>query len=157
MPYHIEIELHEKKYYLAHSTFSKELDEKDIYNSNFENIYDEENSLEEMIWNREYPFRNIKKLWPKTYEKYKDYILIAGHTPNINYQEKNILKCANNNKQYKSNIFFSNKGHYINIDCGLALETTDLIQIRLGCLCLDNMKEFYVNKPKSESFIPLFS
>ena len=62
---------------------------------------------------------------------FKDYITISGHTPTINI--RHILGMSNSNR-----ILFG-KGN-IYIDCGCCLEVGTL-----GCLRLDDMKEFYID------------
>lgn len=130
------IEVNGKKYYLAHSTFKKE--ESYLYM----NMQDEEYNV---VWEREYNrYKYIKTEYPETYNKYKGYTLIAGHTPTIKLLYKEVVNCTLKGIQYKTHIY---KGkHYINIDCGMAGDTNKIKKIRLGCLRLDDMKEFYVEK-----------
>lgn len=75
----------------------------------------EEYSIDEIVWGRcDYARRY-----------YSDKYLVTGHTPTYNIDEK-----------YKGKIYVAN--NHIAIDCGV-------VSIgRLGCICLDNMKEFYV-------------
>lgn len=56
---------------------------------------------------------------------YKDKYLVTGHTPTYNIDEN-----------YKGKIYRRN--NHIAIDCGAVFGG------RLGCMCLDSMKEFYV-------------
>lgn len=67
------------------------------------------------LWGRNLLLSNIR---------YKDYIVVSGHTPTSNLNANNyILKKENN----------------IYIDCGCCFDNG-----RLGCLRLDDLKEFYV-------------
>lgn len=56
---------------------------------------------------------------------YSDKYLVTGHTPTYNIDKK-----------YEGRIYMRN--NHIAIDCGAVYGG------RLGCICLDNMKEFYV-------------
>lgn len=71
-----------------------------------------------ILWNRE-----ELKFWTNT----SPYIMIHGHTPSGKWHPKG---------QYKITKY--DKGKKINIDCGCARDEN------LGCLRLDDMKEFYV-------------
>lgn len=72
---------------------------------------------ENILWNRKSDYNNIPN----------DVILVHGHTPvqSYFYCENSIVKYMNNN--------------VINIDCGCAGE------LKLACLRLNDMKEFYVD------------
>lgn len=133
LPLYKLVTVNNKNYYLAHSTFSKEDD--DYY-------YSYKQKEDNVVWTREYEdYPYIDKLYPKTYEKYKRYTLIAGHTPTIRLLKKEFINC---NGPYKTHIY--KKKHYINVDCGMAKNSDKDMIIRLGCLRLDDMKEFYINK-----------
>ena len=60
------------------------------------------------------------------------------------FQISNALWYYEHGKTYKTNIYHAGKGHYINLDCGLASASSDTITRRLGILRLDDMKEFYI-------------
>ena len=60
-----------------------------------------------------------------TKQYYKDKYLVTGHTPTFNIDEK-----------YKNKIYINN--NHIAIDCGAVYNG------RLGCICLNTFKEFYV-------------
>lgn len=72
------------------------------------------NNTEDTIWER----------MPQT--KHCNNIVIFGHTPTYVYQS--CIPCS----IYKN-------GNIIGIDCGVINKKIG----RLGCLCLDNMNEFY--------------
>lgn len=133
LPLYETITVNDKNYYLAHSTFKKE--ESEYYC----NHKQEENDV---VWTREYKeYPYINKLYPETYRKYNGYTFIGGHTPTIKILQ---YECFMSNKPYKSHIY---KGkHYINVDCGMACNSNSDIIIRLGCLRLNDMKEFYIEK-----------
>lgn len=133
LPLYKTISVNNKNYYLAHSTFKKE--------------EDYESEEDDVIWSREYnDYKYIHKMYPKTYEKYKDYTLVAGHTPTLKILLKEFYNVILEGKQYKTHIYIGK--HYINIDCGMANNNNEEMQVRLGCLRLDDMKEFYIKKKK---------
>lgn len=74
-----------------------------------------EYDIQEMIWGR----------CDYTKQYYKDKYLVTGHTPTFNIDEK-----------YKNKIYINN--NHIAIDCGAVYNG------RLGCICLNTFKEFYV-------------
>lgn len=75
------------------------------------------NNVEDTVWER-MPF-----------EKECDNIVIFGHTPTCHYQDNEPYAIYHN-------------GNIIGIDCGV-IDRQDGV---LGCLCLDNMNEFYVER-----------
>lgn len=128
--------INNKHYYLAHASY---IDKPNItgdeslssLNRNFINM---------AIWGRDYPYVNIKK--SIVYNEHRNKTLIAGHTMTFNLMKKN-------NPTIPGHIFYGHKKHYINIDCGCSLYAIQSKKHlketgRLGCLCLDTMKEFYV-------------
>lgn len=89
-----------------------------------------------MNWKDFSPDRDINSyelgelVWAETdYDKvyYEDKILVTGHSPTV-YIDKN----------YAGRII--KKNNHIAIDCGCVFGG------RLGCVCLENGREFYVNK-----------
>ena len=88
----------------------------------FEDYLIKEIETEQILWNRE-----ELKIW----ENKSEYIMIHGHTPSGKWHSEN---------QYE--IYYYDKGRKINIDCGCARDE------KLGCLRLDDMKEFYVECEK---------
>ena len=121
----------EKHYYLAHSSFinSKHI----ITTKTMKDLKSYE--INEAIWSRDYPYHYIRKT--EAYKYFRDSILITGHTPTYHYYE-------NEPVQTKGHIFFGHKGHFIGIDCGCALYANGFTYGRLGCLRLEDNKEFYV-------------
>ena len=77
-------------------------------------------SDEDLLWNRDFVNSGAY---------YKDYTVICGHTPTVNYMKDN----------KKAKILHS-KGK-IMIDCGASFEESNG---RLGCLRLDDLEEFYI-------------
>ena len=120
-----------RNYYLAHACHTL-YPEKDILRYRDAGMQ----NIETVVWSREYRNPDRMKQGYKfrlLYEKYPDTTLIIGHTP--------VTKCSYGNVTNGGYGRISRccKGHLINIDCGCALGET------LGCLRLDDMKEFYVD------------
>lgn len=116
LPVNIDIEVHGQKYKLAHAASTDEFEPSGLR-------YD--NEVEFAVWRR---YR------PGEY-KPKDYMLICGHTPTINYQEVNPLEIL-----YTDGM--------IDVDCGSGYPDDEHFRTRhfsgrLACLRLDDMKEFY--------------
>ena len=118
-----------KAYYLAHSSFSSDPDF--VANQSIYKI--KEIDIREILWSRPYPFANI--INSPVYQKHKHKTLIAGHT---------IVSRLTHNYTSKKTIFRGCGGHYINLDCGCSSFALGDSTGRLGCLCLDNNKEYYV-------------
>ncbi len=88
---------------------------------------------------REYDSLNYKEL----YSRYpRNTVMIFGHTP-TNFLNKVDSKM-------RGRIWHGGSGHLIDIDCGCASLT--LKGACLGCLRLDDMKEFYVAGNKGKAF-----
>ena len=94
-------------------------------------------NIENIVWSREYKNPNSDALRYKyswLYKHYpKDTTLVIGHTPvrGCSYGRVNGLR--------QGRISRTQNGHLINIDCGSASGAP------LGCLCLDNGKEYYAS------------
>ena len=116
LPINIDIEVNGVKYKLVHAA------PLDLYRE-FDYKYD--NETEYAVWHR-FGIHTMNELLKDT-----DYILIFGHTPTIRFNDENPMK-----------IFIKNK--VIGIDCGCAYPDEYHIKGRLGCLRLDDMKEFYI-------------
>ena len=119
LPFYKWIELNEKKYLLVHAGL--EFYENEDLEKTIEN--QEENAL----WIRN-DFLNSEVETP--------YIIIFGHTPTVSI----VHRCTLEKEQFKAGMYskmikWKNK---IAIDCGCARD------LQLGCLRLDDMKEFYV-------------
>ena len=117
VPLTYEIEVNGIKYRLVHAApieFFEDYDYKRDYH----------NAVEFAVWNRWYGY--IPSL--------PDHVLILGHTPTIEYQTDKLMKI------WKSD-------SVIDIDCGSGFvdgrDQWYLVYGRLGCLRLDDMKEFY--------------
>ena len=76
-------------------------------------------STRRILWNRE----DIL-FWKNR----SDTIMIHGHTPTIRWHP-----------DYKPLIYHYEDGKKINVDCGCTLN------LKMGCLCLDTMEEYYVD------------
>ena len=117
LPINIDIEVNNTKYKLVHA---HSLD----YFPQFGRYYYSD-EIEFAVWER------IKYELPKS-----DYVVIFGHTPTIHYQNSTPLS-----------IWKHENGQMIGIDCGCAYtsqgEVGEKLGGRLGCLCLDEMKEYY--------------
>lgn len=131
------VSVNNRTFYLSHATYYPYTlpCNKDIFT-----LQDIGKYVEPLVWERNYPFYNLK--FSDAFLDNKNSILIAGHTAGIKlYQQKTGTKY-----QGKTFIFHDMKGHYINVDCGLAYRysmRTYNFTPRLGCLRLDDMKEFY--------------
>lgn len=138
----------EKNFYLSHASYYPEsLDSfKNIISMNELGIEKTSN----LLWERNYPFYELA--FSIAYKEHKDSILITGHTPGIKLaalqtvRNGNVINIQDNTKIKRASIFRSNHGHYINVDCGLAYRLAERKTFipRLGCIRLDDMKEFYV-------------
>ena len=120
LPLYKVIEVNNRKFILVHAGL-------EFYSININKNTTVEHFLEQqnentLLWDRD----NII-----SQEVFKDYITISGHTPTINI--RHILGMSNSNR-----ILFG-KGN-IYIDCGCCFEVGTL-----GCLRLDDMKEFYID------------
>lgn len=118
----------ERHFYLTHASYINEVIPS---NNSIKILNNFPELIEQAVWDRLYPVKNIEKV--KCYEKYKGSILIVGHTPT-----GSIIQSKKPQK-----ILCSNKGHYIDIDCGCAGIPYGIKNARLGCLKLDNMQKLY--------------
>lgn len=118
----------ERHFYLSHASY---IDDNIPENNNIKTLIKNIDYIETAVWNRLYPINNIWEL--KHYDLFKGKTLIVGHTPT-----GNIVSPSSYQK-----ILHSNKNHYIDIDCGCAGIPRGNLSGRLGCLRLDDMKEFY--------------
>ena len=78
-------------------------------------------SSEDLVWSR--PDFD-QRLWPDERKK-----LIVGHTPTFAFREDRTAE------------IYHGKGDIIVVDCGAVFKETGG---RLGCLCLETMKEYYI-------------
>lgn len=120
--YYKEININNQNYFIAHA-----------YCITKKNYLQDNRAKEDFVWKRlkihENPFSYAE-------EKYKDYILICGHTFSCYYSNKN-------------EIYYDTK--FIDVDCGAKLIGQDASNYcypdgRLAALRLEDMKEFYVEK-----------
>ena len=91
--------------------------------------------LEEIVWSRLYKDPDpyfLQEDYQYLFREYPDTTLIIGHTPTYRCTYGRMNSCGN------GRISRTMKGHLINIDCGCAGGK------RLGCLRLEDMKEFYI-------------
>ena len=93
----------------------------------------------QILWSRDYGlvFKDeLASRYHRLYNKYKKTTLLFGHTPvyKTNY--------AKTNRDGQPLISRTGSGHLINLDCGCARG------LPLGCLRLDDGKEFYASLPK---------
>lgn len=122
-----DLEVNNKHYYLSHASFIS--NPTITGRENIKTIGRED--LIEAVWSRNYPYINIKD--NPAYPIHKNKTLIAGHTITGK------LIGSSENK-----IFHGCKGHYINIDCGCSLYSRGNEKGKLGCLCLNTLKEYYI-------------
>lgn len=90
------------------------------------------------LWSRDYQYvfpNELGERYSKLYNQYKGVTLIFGHSP-VYY-----TNYGRTSKEGLPQISRTGKGHLINIDCGCAKG------FPLGCLRLDDMKEFYAKLP----------
>lgn len=117
LPLSYEIEVNGIQYRLVHAAPIEFFDD-------YEYKRDYHSKVEFAVWNRWYGY--IPSLPGQT--------LIIGHTPTVNYQHDKLMKI------WKSK-------HVVDIDCGSGfadgLDEWCMVYGRLGCLRLDDMKEFY--------------
>lgn len=123
-----EVDVNEIKYYLAHSACVKG----DKIIGNLENDY---NRIYEAVWSREYPLFSFPM--SGLFQDMNNRILITGHTMTWAYTDESPTKV-------KGHIFTDKEGCFIGIDCGCASYAYGNKKGRLGCLRLDDLKEFYV-------------
>lgn len=94
---------------------------------NFEKNY-KDMDLDEFIKAQKEDYCIWDRKFIKSDYKFKDFIVVCGHTPVQNFQDKN-------------NFSIVKKDNFILIDCGCG---TSLDNRKLGCLRLDDFEEFYV-------------
>lgn len=117
-------------FYLAHSTF---IDAPYMEPKRVCDLTPQE--VEHVVWAREYPYQDITSA--ATYATYRDKILVTGHTMTNNFLP--LTETADK----KCHIFYGSKGHFIDLDCGCAAYACGYSYGRLGCLRLEDMKEYY--------------
>ena len=102
-----------RKYLLVHAGFENFEPDKPM----------EEYSLEELVWARMDP--------EKSY--FRDKVLVVGHTPTriFHAKRKGIALEEIPKKDQKDEVYFSEDGMLIGIDCACGFDG------RLACLCLD--------------------
>ena len=116
LSYKLEIEVNNRKFLLVHGSYK-------VGNSFFKPEKGSREYKEDIIWNR-------IKINDSGLE---DKIIIFGHTPTCEYQTCEPFM-----------IWFNKNKNLIGIDCGMAGYARGNKNSRLGCLRLDDMKEFYV-------------
>lgn len=117
---YFEVEASGKRYLLVHAGFEGFDSDKPM----------EEYCLEELVWARMDP--------EKSY--FKDKILVVGHTPTriFHAKRKGLHLKEIPKKEQKDEVFFSEDGRLIGIDCACGFDG------RLACLCLDTGEVVYV-------------
>lgn len=136
--YHLPIAIpnlivNDKKFYLAHAShplFYLEDVLPYAKTADFDRFH--------ILWSRDYEFvfpDELAKKYSRLYAKHKNTTLIFGHTP---VYKTNYGRISRNGLPMISR---TGSGHLINIDCGCARG------LPLGCLRLDDMKEFYASLP----------
>ncbi len=139
-PVSVPLMVNEKLYWLSHASFAYK---PEIYkNKHIVKRYDLGPYMENVIWGRDYPFYAMTQL--EIYPYIKDATLITGHTPTWEYVADRSGMNINKVTESKCGIFRGNSGHFIGVDCGCAAFAYGHSKGRLGCLRLDDMKEFYV-------------
>ncbi|MCR5295036.1 MAG: fructose-bisphosphatase class III [Lachnospiraceae bacterium] len=97
--------------------------------------------VEHVVWERQYPdsegrIFSYKRDYRELYNSYpRKTTMIFGHTPTISFKKPG--------NDERGRIWRGGKGHLIDIDCGCAVY--DEKGAMLGCLRLDDMREFYVH------------
>lgn len=126
-----------KHFYLCHATHLDTYVDSPVL---FKNATGE--MKQHVVWDRVYP-RNTSMSeefdhidYAELYNKYpRDMTMIFGHTPTILFREPA--------PDGRGRIWHGGHGHLIDIDCGCAVRNPRMAM--LGCLRLDDMKEFYVH------------
>ena len=133
------IEVEGKRYYLAHACHAAEITHTDVLYRNASLP-----EIEDIVWSREYknpdPSQQGKR-FNELYAAYPDTTLIIGHTP--------VFKCSYGvmTRDGRPRISRSCSGHLINLDCGCARG------LPLGCLRLEDGKEFYSSIPEGMKIV----
>lgn len=117
------IQINDKNFYLSHSAYPA-----NTPNDNKKSLYMDELSMQDLhqtVWKRvtDNTIHNFSQV-------NNDHILISGHTHASKYR-----------KDEKDYIYISER--YINIDCGCSKLSLGIGYGRLGCMRLDDFKEFY--------------
>lgn len=122
-----ELVVNDKKYYLAHSACARNA-------LTVGNVKSDYYGVSKLVWTRLYPFFNFAKsnLFPDMNNR----MLITGHTMTWNYTLEDPSKTP-------GRIYTDTDSHFIGIDCGCASYACGNKNGRLGCLRLDDFKEFY--------------
>lgn len=129
LKYYYEIEVTGKKYYLSHSHVYR--NKKDIQSINYKNHYDR------MTWERIKIGDNpIKDVYGNT-----DVVLVHGHTIVSHYNSTN--------EDGLLAIYKDFENQTIAIDCG-AKALGHKETVRLACLRLDDLKEYYIRLQENE-------
>ena len=98
-------------------------------------------TIEHVVWERTYPrprrkFSKKDIFYPEIYNRYpKKTTMIFGHTPTPVFSRPD--------SNGRGHIWHGGNGHLIDIDCGCAVREERYAM--LGCLRLEDMKEFYVH------------
>lgn len=128
-----QLEVGKRLFYLAHACHTL-YPEKDILrycDAGPQNI-------DQVVWSREYARPDRRRqgyMFQRLYNEYPGTTLIIGHSP--------VYGCSYGHVKKNGDCRISRTchGHLINIDCGCARYLT------LGCLRLEDMREFYVDRP----------
>lgn len=113
------LEISDKKYYIVHGRPENYYDKNDLPIEEPKSLLNK-NAKYQMVWGR----------FPVDAENHMDEVLVFGHTCSKYYKEFNEHEHWSILKQ----------NNYIAIDCGVAYNKE---QSRLGCLRLEDLKEFY--------------
>lgn len=133
------LKIYDKNYYLTHAShLLRKIDEPLLYcNANRDEI-------ETAVWSRDYQNIDTNMLsgrFANLYSEHKNTTMIIGHSP--------VFTCSYRRLTSSGRPLISRacSGHLINIDCGCARG------LPLGCLRLEDMKEFYADIPKGMKII----
>lgn len=134
-----DITVGDKRYYLAHACHALKPVKTNVP---YRDLTVRE--IEDIVWSREYknpePSRQGKE-FGDLYSAYPNTTLIIGHTP--------VYKCSYGicTSAGYPRISRSCSGHLINLDCGCARG------LPLGCLRLEDGKEFYATLPQGQHIV----
>lgn len=122
------VQVEEKSYYLTHAGMIDQIITEPLYLSEVEN-----EQIFNIVWDRklamgEYPQHILSA---QVYEYYENSIVLFGHTISD--------RCAFGKTDKEGGPCISRNRNIINLDCGCAKKQ------KLGCLRLEDFKEFYLN------------
>lgn len=131
-----------RDFYLCHSTHADSVEKRKVLLKDAS-----KKEIQHVVWDRVYPIDNgdtpakdtSKEGYDELYANYpKKMKLIFGHTPTS--------FITSPGSDGRCRIWHGGHGHLIDIDCGCAAFRPE--QAMLGCLRLDDLKEYYVNGHK---------